>query len=155
MSKLVGDVSCELEDQKRLEFLGELEDLMMRYQISNVTVSWKFGTNFSLAEMVPPEIVEIEPTEKVVPRNVAISPVGEIPPKSGGFRKAGDSEPTKNGGISEDGDLGQMPSTLDVLHTVVGKMDQEEAEAIGEVPAESDIEMIGQDLPRGPMPDID
>jgi len=130
--KLVGDVKCELEDQsKRLEFLGELEDLMMRYQVSTVNVAWAFGTNWKLAQeqdehgLSDMEIEDIQ--EKVVPRNVAISPSPEIPPKSGGFRKAGVSTPA---GV----DVGETTQDkVTVLADVVDKMDAEEAETRGEL----------------------
>jgi len=113
---LVGEVRSENNNElEKLDFLAELEQLMARYMISSINVSWKFGTDWT--GMFNPEQPEVEPDpediETTPPRNVAILEQPKITPKKPFIPK---------------GTVFPNQERLDVLEGVVEHMDQEEAE---------------------------
>lgn len=120
---LVGEVSSENRDQSHQDFLEELEELMIRYSISQLQIGWKFGTDFTPIQIETPiQTTNVEDTQ-ITPQNVCILPSEEITPKKP-FRKQSSVELQENTAVV------YAPRQLEVLEAVVERMDDRPAPEI-------------------------
>ena len=123
---LVGEVKTENDDQaERLNFLAELEDLMLKHQVSYVQVGWAFGTPFN--ELLHALSRDSDPPgedSKDKDKEAAEPEVRPINTVIGGGRAT--DVGTEGRSFKRAGAVPESRPALEVLEGVVGRIDEEE-----------------------------
>lgn len=129
---LSGDVKSDIAtEEEGKQFLVELQELMVAYAISHVTVSWAYGTDFDALEKATtikfqPEQEEqeevTEAQEPIRPRTVAIAPPQDIA-QNRPFRAVRGNQTQEE---PQDRAEGKQKSALEVLEGVIPQIDATE-----------------------------